>query len=61
MFDAIPLFQNEELAKDEILAFFNSHVQAINRIYENTLFTTYDDNLGYGYVQFAVQRTKVCS
>ena len=54
----VDMFQNEELAKDEILAFFSSHVQTLNRIYD-TMFTTYDGQIGYGITQFAVERTKV--
>ncbi|KAK3597919.1 hypothetical protein CHS0354_042260 [Potamilus streckersoni] len=48
---------NQNIAKDEILAFFSSHVKAINRIYGQTNFT--DGNVWYSGVQFAVQRTTV--
>jgi len=53
-------FQNEQLAKDEILAFFASHINAIKKIYEETVFQTYNQDVTYSAVTFAVQRTKVC-
>jgi len=52
-------FQNEQLAKDEILAFFASHINAIKKIYEETVFQTYNQDVTYSAVTFAVQRTKV--
>ncbi|XP_052265783.1 disintegrin and metalloproteinase domain-containing protein 10-like isoform X5 [Dreissena polymorpha] len=50
---------NEEVAKDEILAFFFSHVKAIKDIYSVTKFQTYSGDMFYTDVSFAAQRTKI--
>ncbi|XP_053387850.1 disintegrin and metalloproteinase domain-containing protein 10-like isoform X3 [Mercenaria mercenaria] len=52
--------QNDaELARDAILLFFASHIEAIRTIYMGTTFQTYDGNMEYKGVTFAVQKTKV--
>lgn len=52
-------FQNEELARDAILLFFSTHIDAIKNIYMTTTFETYDHTMAYTGVTFAVQRTTV--
>ena len=52
-------FQREDVARDEILAFFASHITAINNIYGSTVFETYTNDLDFSGVQFRVQNTKV--
>ncbi|KAK6184973.1 hypothetical protein SNE40_007309 [Patella caerulea] len=46
-------------AKEEILAFFTSHVAAIKDIYSRTSFSTYDKNIIWEGVNFLVQRTTI--
>lgn len=48
-----------DITRDEILAFFASHVNAINKIYENTNFQTYENDMSYSGVRFTVQKTKI--
>ncbi|XP_052814652.1 disintegrin and metalloproteinase domain-containing protein 10-like isoform X3 [Mya arenaria] len=50
---------NAELAKDEILAFFDSHIKAIREIYSKTRFQTYNGDMFYTQVSFVVQRSKI--
>ncbi|GFS23813.1 disintegrin and metalloproteinase domain-containing protein 10, partial [Elysia marginata] len=46
-------------AKEEILAFFASHVSALKNIFTRTQFTTYNKDLRYSGVNFVVQRTSI--
>ncbi|KAK3597917.1 hypothetical protein CHS0354_042258 [Potamilus streckersoni] len=48
---------NEDITRDEILAFFARHVKALNDVYTLTNFT--DGNVWYFGIRFAVQRTTV--
>lgn len=50
---------NDDITRDEILAFFASHVDAINTIYRRTKFETYDKQMFYSGVDFQVQRIKI--
>lgn len=52
-------FQNEVLAKEDIVGTFASHVDAINTIYSNTVFKTFDNSIDYKGIRFKIQRTKV--
>ncbi|ESP01850.1 hypothetical protein LOTGIDRAFT_138941 [Lottia gigantea] len=49
----------DERTKEEIIAFFSSHVAAINEIYSRTVFETYDRNIQWSGVNFVVQRTSI--
>ncbi|GFN81219.1 disintegrin and metalloproteinase domain-containing protein 10-like [Plakobranchus ocellatus] len=49
----------DERAKEEILAFFASHVSALKNIFHRTVFTTYDNELRYSGINFVVQRTSI--
>ncbi|XP_005111940.2 disintegrin and metalloproteinase domain-containing protein 10 [Aplysia californica] len=49
----------DERVKEEILAFFASHVSALKNIFHRTVFTTYNDDLHYSGVNFVVQRTSI--
>lgn len=53
------IFQNEVLAKQYIIGLFATHVDAINTIYSNTVFKTYDNTINYSGVRFKIQRIKV--
>lgn len=62
--DSFPSFfcnaeQSDERAKEEILAFFASHVSALKNIFHRTTFTTYNNDLRYNGINFVVQRTSV--
>ncbi|KAK0067743.1 disintegrin and metalloproteinase domain-containing protein 10 [Biomphalaria pfeifferi] len=46
-------------AKEEILAFFASHVGALKKIFYETNFTTYSNDLRYSGINFVVQRTSI--
>ncbi|CAL1539676.1 unnamed protein product, partial [Lymnaea stagnalis] len=50
---------SDERAKEEILAFFANHVNALKRIFLQTTFTTYTQDLRYGGINFVVQRTSI--
>ncbi|XP_048251257.1 disintegrin and metalloproteinase domain-containing protein 10-like isoform X1 [Haliotis rufescens] len=50
---------SDERAKEEILAFFASHVAALKSIYSTTTFNTYDDTMSYKGINFLVQRTRI--
>ncbi|XP_046543732.1 disintegrin and metalloproteinase domain-containing protein 10-like isoform X2 [Haliotis rubra] len=50
---------SDERAKEEILAFFASHVAALKSIYSTTTFSTYDDSISYKGINFLVQRTRI--
>ncbi|KAK3787925.1 hypothetical protein RRG08_020372 [Elysia crispata] len=49
----------DERAKEEILAFFASHVSALKNIFHRTVFTTYNNDLRYSGINFVVQRTSI--
>ncbi|KAH9495674.1 Disintegrin and metalloproteinase domain-containing protein 10 [Bulinus truncatus] len=50
---------SDERAKEEILAFFASHVSALKNIFTRTTFTTYNKDLRYNGIDFVVQRTSI--
>jgi hypothetical protein len=52
-------FQSDDQAKEEILAFFGSHVTAVSAIYKRTIFQTYDGNLQNGGLGFVIHRSTV--
>ncbi|CAC5391243.1 ADAM10 [Mytilus coruscus] len=52
-------YNNEVLAKEDIVGTFASHVDAINTIYSNTVFKTFDNSIKYSGVRFKIQRTKI--
>ncbi|XP_071138288.1 disintegrin and metalloproteinase domain-containing protein 10-like [Mytilus edulis] len=52
-------YQNEVLAKQYIIGLFATHVDAINTIYSNTVFKTYDNTINYSGVRFKIQRIKI--
>ncbi|CAG2198158.1 ADAM10 [Mytilus edulis] len=52
-------YNNEVLAKEDIVGTFASHVDAINTIYSNTVFKTFDNSIDYKGIRFKIQRTKI--
>ena len=47
------------VARQEILATFASHVQAVNNILAKTVFQTYGVSIGYSGLQLAIARTRI--
>ncbi|XP_052085168.1 disintegrin and metalloproteinase domain-containing protein 10-like [Mytilus californianus] len=52
-------YNNEVLAMNDIIGLFNTHVDAINTIYANTVFRTYDNSISYSGVRFKIQKIKI--
>ncbi|XP_052097567.1 disintegrin and metalloproteinase domain-containing protein 10-like isoform X2 [Mytilus californianus] len=52
-------YKKDVLAKEDIVGTFASHVDAINTIYSNTVFKTFDNSINYSGVRFKIQRTKI--
>ncbi|XP_076081145.1 disintegrin and metalloproteinase domain-containing protein 10-like [Mytilus galloprovincialis] len=52
-------YHNEVLAKQYILGLFATHVDAINTIYSNMVFKTYDNSINYSGVRFKIQRVQI--
>ncbi|CAC5418173.1 ADAM10 [Mytilus coruscus] len=49
---------NEVLAINDIIGLFATHVDAINTIFANTVFRTYDNSISYSGVRFKIQKIK---
>ena len=50
---------NREVARQEIIATFASHVHAVNNILDKTTFQTYDGSIGYHGIQLAIARIRI--